>query len=102
MFDAKKYAIRKNAIIGLPNSGKSYRACYNAEVLMDAGIPIVAIDPVGIWYGLKIGMNGNKGYPVVVAGGMNADLPLNEKNCKDIMRAALKANVSIIFDLFST
>jgi hypothetical protein len=96
------FAIHKIAIMGLPNSGKSYHAMVWAERLMDANIPIVAVDPVGIWHGLKIGVDGNKGYPVVVAGGYNADIPLTLETIVPIMKAALEARVSIVFDLYES
>lgn len=97
--EARMYAIMKTAIIGLPNSGKSHTALVIAEELLENKIPIVAFDPAGIWWSLKTGVNGNKGYQVVVAGGENADIPLTKHNARNIIDAAMKENISIIFDL---
>lgn len=67
-FDARDYASQGNAILGIRDSGKSYSATYMAERLMDAGIPIIAFDPIGIWRFLRVEGEGS-GYPIVVAGG---------------------------------
>jgi hypothetical protein len=101
MSHIQEYAIRGNAIIGIRDSGKSYAAMQKAEDLLDAGIPFVAFDPIGVWRSLKVGVDGNKGYPVVVAGGYHPDVPLTEANCILLMRAAMRENISIVFDLFS-
>lgn len=72
-----------------------------AEGLLDAGIPFIAFDPVGVWKFLKVGINGNKGYPIVVAGGKGSDIILTPTNAVSIVRAAMKSNVSLIIDLFT-
>ena len=94
------YSCQGNAILGLIDSGKSYTATKIAEQLMDAHIPFVAFDPIGIWKNLKIGANGHPGYPVVVIGD-EGDLPLTPDSAPDILLAAMKEKVSIVFDLYS-
>jgi hypothetical protein len=42
-----EFASQGNALLGIKGSGKSYGATYLAERLMDAGIPIIAFDPIG-------------------------------------------------------
>jgi DNA helicase HerA-like ATPase len=66
--DPVEYAIQGNAVLGIRDSGKSYTASYMAERLMDAKIPFVAFDPIGVWRWLRVAGKG-AGYPVVVAGG---------------------------------
>lgn len=97
--DSIDYASQGNAILGIRNSGKSYTATYIAERLMDDGIPFIAFDPIGIWRYLKVGRSG-PGYPVVVAGD-KGDLPLTPQSAPDIVRAAMKENVSLVVDLYS-
>lgn len=97
--DSINYASQGNAILGIRNSGKSYSATFIAERLMDDGIPFIAFDPIGIWRYLKVGKKG-AGYPVVVAGD-NGDLPLTPQSAVDIVRAAMKENVSLVVDLYS-
>lgn len=93
------YASQGNAILGIRDSGKSYTATYLAEQLMESNIPIIAFDPIGVWRYLKVGKNG-KGFPVVVAGD-EGDLPLTPESAPDIVRAAMKENVSLVIDLYS-
>jgi predicted transcriptional regulator len=96
-----QYATQGNAILGIRESGKSYTAMKVAEQLMEAGIPIIAFDPVGIWRFLKVPANANgKGYPVVVAGGNEPDIPITVKTAPDIIRAAMKEGVSLVIDLY--
>jgi len=94
------YASQGNAILGLRDSGKSYTATWLAEQLLDAGIPFVAFDPIGIWKYLRVAGKGH-GYPVVVAGGRNGDLPLTPQSAPEIVRAAMKENVPLVLDLYS-
>lgn len=94
------YAIRGNTLLGIKETGKTYGAMWFAERLMDDGIPIVAIDPSGVWRYLQVGKDGHPGYPVVVVGD-NADLPLSVDTAGNIMRAAMEEGVSVVFDLFS-
>lgn len=97
---ATEYAIQKNAIIGIPNTGKTYTAMKIAEQLLGVGIPIIAFDPVGVWKNLKIGV-GHPGYPIVVAGGPGNDILLTKENCADIVKAAMKEGISLVIDLHS-
>ena len=95
------YASQGNAILGIRGSGKSYTGSYLAERLLDAGVPIVAFDPIGIWRYLRVPAKpGGHGYKVVVAGGEHADIPLPAHGAAEIMRAAMRDGVSIVFDLY--
>lgn len=95
----EEYASQGNGILGIRGSGKSYTATYIAECLMDANVPIVAFDPIGVWHNLKI-KGAGKGYPVVVAGGQHADLPLTPESAPEIVRAAMLNNISLVVDLY--
>lgn len=93
------YASQGNAILGIRDSGKSYTATAIAEQLLDAGIPIIAFDPIGIWRYLRVPGAG-KGYEVIIAGGKQGDLPLSAKGAQEIVRAAIRARVSLVIDLY--
>lgn len=95
------YAGQGNAILGIRDAGKTYTALKAAEELIESGIPIIAYDPVGVWKNLKVGTGKHKGYPVVVAGGEGADIRLTATNAVDIVRAAMKENISLVIDLYS-
>ena len=94
------YASQGNAFLGIRASGKTYSATKAAEGLLDTGIPILAFDPIGIWRYLKVPGQG-KGYKVVVAGGVAGDLPLTAQSAPEIVRAAMRENVSLVLDLYS-
>lgn len=66
-------------ILAKRGSGKTYTAAVLVEELVGAGQPVVVIDPVGVWYGLRSSADGqDPGLPVVIFGGDHADLPLQE------------------------
>lgn len=94
-----QYASQGNAVLGIRDSGKSYSATYLAEQLYAAGVPFVAFDPSGVWKFLRVPGNG-AGLPVVVAGGKDPDLPLTPQSAPEIVRAAMRANVSLVIDLY--
>jgi len=100
--DPLDYGSRGAAVLGIRDSGKTYTATLLAEQLYDAGIPFVAFDPVGVWRFLRVpgGGRGARGYPVVVAGGVDGDLPLTPATAPAIVRAAMAEGVSLVIDLF--
>lgn len=95
-----QYASQGNAVLGIRDSGKSFSGTYLAEQLYAAGVPFVAFDPSGVWKFLRVPGKG-AGLPVVVAGGMQPDLPLTPQSAPEIVRAAMKSNVSLVIDLYS-
>src|SRR5438552_2160628 len=98
-FDEQSVASQGNAILGIRDSGKSYTAIKIAELFYDAGIPWVAFDPSGRWRFIRVPGHG-VGYPVVVAGGMAADLPLTVETAPQIVRAAMESGISLVIDLY--
>lgn len=89
-----------NAILGIRDSGKTYTATMLAEQLFDAGVPFVTFDPIGIWRFMRVPGKG-RGYPIVVAGGQEGDLPLTIAGAPEIVRAAMANGVSLVIDLFN-
>jgi len=81
-----KIAKQVTGIVGKRESGKTYNGSVLAEEIVKAGIPIVVIDGMGIWWGLRVGVKyvGGKQVPdpdkpglrIVVFGGDHADIPL--------------------------
>src|SRR3954465_2571393 len=82
-FDATEYASRANAILGIRDSGKTYTATLIAEQLYDNAIPFFVFDPIGRWRFMRMPGAGH-GYPIVVAGGAQPDLPLTPENAPDL------------------
>lgn len=65
------------AILGKTGSGKTYAAKGVVENLLRDGARVCVIDPTGAWHGLRSSATGKSaGFPVVIFGGENADLPL--------------------------
>lgn len=100
-FDARQYAINGTGILGIKKSGKSWLAKGIAEQMLIAGIPIIVFDAIGVWRHLKraAGPSG-RGFPIVVAGGKEPDLPLTPANAKEIVRAAIRENIPLVIDLY--
>lgn len=98
--DALDFASQGNAILGIRDSGKSYTATWLAERLLDAGIPFIAFDPIGVWRYLKMGRAPGLGYQVVVAGD-DGDLPLTAETAPNIVRAAMQEGIPLVIDLYS-
>jgi hypothetical protein len=97
----RDFAVARTGFLGITKSGKTYGAKGVAEQLMDHGIPIVVFDAIGVWRFLKRPADENgRGYKVVVAGGEEPDLPLTPTGALEIIRAAMKQNVSVVIDLY--
>jgi hypothetical protein len=97
------------ADLAIKGAGKTYAACVLAEEMSNAGIPIIAIDGLGIWWGLRVGTDGRPGLPIVVFGGNHKDLPIptktdkgrpivDEERLKVMVKAILEAGMSAILD----
>ena len=65
-------------ILGKTGSGKTTTAKGFAESLIEAGRRICVIDPTGVWWGLRMLADGRTpAYPVVIFGGLHADLDIS-------------------------
>lgn len=91
---------RTLAIIGQRGSGKSSTATVIAEEFCKSSLPWMALDPVGVWWGLRAKADGSAGgFPVVVFGGERGDLPLEKGQGRKIAEACVAANVFAVIDL---
>ncbi len=66
------------AIVGTSGSGKTYAAKGMVEHLVAAGARVCVVDPLGVWWGLRLAADGllPAPHPVVVFGGRHADVAL--------------------------
>ena len=86
-------------ILGKTGSGKTVTAKLMAEDLLQKKNRICAVDPTGVWWGLKSSADGKKaGYPIVVFGGRNADLPLNENHGAALAEIIGTSAISAVVD----
>jgi len=69
---------RSYGMLGMRGSGKSNAAVVLAEEFYKQGIPWIALDPKGDWWGIKSSADGKgPGLEVVVFGGPHADVALD-------------------------
>lgn len=81
-------------------AGKTYCSADQAEEMVKDGIPIVVIDGMGIWWGLRVSADGkHPGLPIVVFGGEHADLPLVPEKAGEMAKAVVESNISCVLDL---
>lgn len=75
---AAELATKVVAALGMRGSGKSNQMAVIAEQLLDAGIQVIVLDDVGIWFSLRLGANGKtpSGLNIPVLGGRHGDIPL--------------------------
>ena len=69
------------AIVGTSGSGKTYAAKGLVERLICQGARVCVVDPLGVWWGLRVGADGGASplpCPVVVFGGLHADVALDQ------------------------
>jgi hypothetical protein len=66
------------AVVGTSGSGKTYATKGLVERLMRAGARVCVVDPLGVWWGLRLAADGTSpaSSAVVVFGGRHADIPL--------------------------
>lgn len=89
-----------NSFLAKRGAGKTYSAAVLAEEMLNANVPIVVIDGMGIWWGLRVGKDGRgDGLPIVVFGGEHADIPLDPLKSKQIAKAIVDTNISAVIDL---
>lgn len=87
--------------IGTSGSGKTYNAGSAVERLLGSGARVVIVDPLGVWWGLRLLADGKTASPfdVAIFGGPHGDLPLNEHVGALIGETAATMAESCIVDL---
>lgn len=88
------------AILAQRGSGKSYTASVCAEEMLEATQQIVALDPTGVWHGLRSSADGKKpGYNIFVFGGDHGDFPLDSHSGEIVAEAIIEQGFSAVLDL---
>lgn len=87
--------------IGTAGSGKTYNAGSAVERLLARKARVVIIDPLGVWWGLRLQADGKSPSPynVAIFGGPRGDLPLTEHVGKLLGETAATMAESCIIDL---
>lgn len=88
------------AIVGTSGSGKTYAAGTAVERLLSTGARVGIIDPLDVWWGLRLKEDGARpGFPVVIFGGGHGDLPITEHSGAVIGETAANMAESFIVSL---
>jgi uncharacterized protein len=90
---------QKIAFLGRTGGGKTYAATKLAELMLEAKAQIVALDPVGKWYGLRVGADGGEGFPVPVFGGLYGDVPLQPAAGALVADLVVDREISAVLDV---
>lgn len=65
--------------IGTAGSGKTYNAGGGVERLLESGARVVIVDPLDVWWGLRLTADGKPSrFTLPIFGGEHGDLPLSE------------------------
>jgi hypothetical protein len=71
------FVTNTTAVLARRGAGKSYTASVIAEQVMEAEQPVIILDPLGAFWGLRSSADGKRpGYAVIVLGGRHGDVPL--------------------------
>lgn len=92
---------QKLAFLGRTGSGKTYGATKVAEQMLGIGAQIVAIDPVGVWYGLRLSADGSEpsGLQLPVFGGLHGDIPIEPTSGALLADLVVDRGISAILDV---
>lgn len=91
------------AILAKRRVGKTYTASVMAEEMCKAGLPFVALDPTGAWWGLRAAADGKReGFPVTIIGGAHGDIPLEPTAGKVIAELVVDHPGFYVLDLSQT
>ncbi len=87
-------------ILAKRGAGKSYTAAVLAEELLAAELPVVVVDPVGVFWGLRAAANGrDPGLPILIIGGDHGDVPLEATAGELVADLVVDERISAVLDL---
>lgn len=88
------------AILAKRRAGKSNAAVVMAEEMYDNGLPWVAIDPKGDWWGVRAAGDGEApGLAVLVFGGMHGDVPLEPTSGHLVADLIVEQRLTCVLDV---
>lgn len=93
-------SVSRLAFLGTTNSGKTYAATKTAELMWHARMQWVALDVMGIWWGLRLAADGEgAGIPVAIFGGRHADVAITEEDGAFVADVVFDRRISAIVDI---
>lgn len=91
---------QKFGYLAQSGAGKTYAAMKMAELMLGAGAQVVALDPVGVWWGLRADASGRKaGFSIIVMGGEHGDVPLTPRSGELVARVLVDQQISAVLDV---
>lgn len=102
-FSAAELATEVIASLGNRGGGKSNGAVVVAEELLAAGVPVVVLDHVGIWFALRLLADGKTPSPhqIPVLGGEHGDIGLVPTAGSTVAEALAERQSSAVLDVSS-
>jgi len=93
---------QKFAFLGRSGSGKTFAAGRLAESMLDVGAQVVVLDPVGVWWGLRVAADGKgPGISIPVFGGEHGDVPLEPEDGQLVADLIVDKGTSVVLDVSS-
>jgi hypothetical protein len=87
-------------ILAVRGAGKTYTAAVIVEELVGAGLPVVVVDPVGVWWGLRSSADWTApGLPIIILGGDHGDVPLEVAAGALVAEFVVESRQSVVLDL---
>jgi hypothetical protein len=88
------------AFMARRGAGKTYAAGKLCEEMVVAGAQVVVLDPVGVWWGLRLAADGKaKGLDIPVFGGLRGDIPLEPGAGALVADVVVDKGISVVLDV---
>ncbi len=97
---ADRAATQTYGYLARKGAGKTYAAGKLVEELVRIGAPVIILDPIGTWYGLRLAADGKSpGIPIPVFGGEHGDVELFVEQAKQLATVLIEKNMSAVVDV---
>lgn len=91
---------QKIAFLARTGAGKTYAAGRLVEQMLTHGAQVIIVDPVGVWYGLRLKADGKRpGYSIPILGGEHGDIQLEASAGTLIADVAVERGQSMVLDV---
>ena len=88
------------SLLGKRGSGKTHTASVLVEEMLKAGLQVVVLDPLEVWWGLRASADGQgPGLPILVFGGSHGDLPLDAQAGQALADLVVEERLSAVLSL---